>query len=300
MTRRGVTSRTKRGSAWTRIALYASALAAALCVVSCTGTTPPPTAPPASGDPGSRPAAPPPPAAAPPRYRYLTDLSDGAQARRYGFNLVDLGPYRSLIDALPQGERALVWLGGYSPDNCRFVTPDATIHQQLSALAGDPKVAGYYLADEADDALPRYGGHCPDVAAQIAARNRLVHQLAPGPFTYEVVTEPGNFAAFARATDVMGTDPYPCLVGRPCDWSQIPRYIAALDAAHVARYWGLLQAFSYEKWRTPTRTELARMISQWQHSRWQGVQVFSWEYQGWSLSSHPNLLAELSLLNLGK
>ena len=171
------------------------------------------------------------------RYRYLTDLPDGAVARDYGYDLVDLGPYRAAVDALPAGERALVWIGGYSLADCAFDLSDADVRQALAGLARDPKVAGYYLADEADDALPAYGGHCPHVAAQITQRSRLVHALAPGVFTYEVVTEPGNFAAFARATDVMGADPYPCLRGRSCDWAQIPAYIAALNAAHVPRYW---------------------------------------------------------------
>ena len=160
---------------------------------------------------------------------------------------------------MPAGERALVWIGNYSKARCAFDMSDASVRQALTTLAGDPKVAGYYLADEADDALPTYGGHCPHVATQVTQRNRLVHQLAPGAFTYEVVTEPGNFAAFAHATDVMGADPYPCLRGRACDWSEIPAYIAALNAAHVPRYWALLQAFGYGKWRAPTADELARM-----------------------------------------
>jgi hypothetical protein len=40
------------------------------------------------------------------------------------------------------------------------------------------------------------------------------------------------------------------------------------------------------------------MISQWQHSRWQGEQVFSWQYEGWSLASHSRLLAELRTVNM--
>jgi hypothetical protein len=232
-------------------------------------------------------------------YRYLTDLGNGAVDHAYGYNLVDLGPYRSVIDALPAGERALVWIGNYSPARCAFDMSDANVRQALGTLAGDPKVAGYYLADEADDALPTYGGHCPDVATQVTQRSRLVHQLAPGAFTYEVVTEPGNFAAFAHATDVMGADPYPCLRGHACDWAKIPEYIAALNAAHVPRYWGLLQAFGYGKLRAPTVAELARMIGQWAHSRWQGEQTFSWSYLSWSLKSHPDLLAVLKSLNAG-
>jgi hypothetical protein len=232
-------------------------------------------------------------------YRYVTNLGNGAMGRDYGYNLVDLGPYRAAIDALPAGERALVWIGNYSRVRCAFDMSDASVRQALTVLAGDPKVAGYYVADEADDALPTYGGHCPHVATQVTQRSRLIHQLAPGAFTYEVVTEPGNFLAFAHATDVMGADPYPCLRGRACDWAKIPAYIAALNAAHVPRYWALLQAFGYGKWRVPTAAELARMIGQWAHSRWQGEQTFSWSYRSWSLRSHPDLLAVLKSLNSG-
>jgi len=268
-----------------RALLVAITLAAAALATACSGAAP------VSGSAGS--------ISTPLSYRYMTDLPDGTVDRDYGYNLVDLGPYRATIDALPAGQRALVWIGNYALADCAFDMSDASVRRVIAGLAGDPKVAGYYLADEADDALPGYGGHCPDVVAQISQRSRLVHQLAPGAFTYEVVTEPGNFAAFAHATDVMGADPYPCLRGRPCDWAEIPAYIAALNAAHVPRYWAVLQAFGYGKWRAPTAAELAHMIRQWQHSRWQGEQTFAWSYLDWSLASHPALLAVLKSMNFG-
>jgi hypothetical protein len=272
-------------------ASVASTLATVVLATACAGTAP------AAASRSRAPAA---AVRAHLSYRYMTDLPDGAVGRNYGYNLVDLGPYRAAIDALPAGERALVWIGDYSLADCAFDMSDASVRQALAGLAGDPKVAGYYLADEADDAVPAYGGHCRDVVAQMTQRSRLVHQLAPGTFTYEVVTEPGNFAAFAHATDIMGADPYPCLRGRPCDWAEIPAYIAALKAAHVPRYWALLQAFSYGKWRAPTAAELARMIGQWEQSGWQGEQTFAWSYLGWSLASHPGLLAVLKSLNAGQ
>jgi hypothetical protein len=234
------------------------------------------------------------------QYRYLTDNSDGGQTRPYGYNLVDLGPDRSLIDGLLVGQRALVWIGNYNRATCSFSLSAVDIRRALAGLAGDRKVAGYYIADEPDDALPAYGGHCPNVVTQVTSRSRLVHSLAPGKFTYEVVAEPGNFAAFAKATDVMGADPYPCLRGRPCDWTQIPRYIAALNAAHVARYWGVLQAFSMGEWRYPTAVELRAMIRQWQQSSWQGEQTFAWSYAGHSLAQRPGLLAVLGSFNRGR
>lgn len=232
------------------------------------------------------------------RYRYMTDQSVEHVTEPYGYNLVDLDPFRSVIDDLPRGQRALVWIGPYDPATCAFDVSDAEVRRMLAPLAGDRKVAGYYIADEADDALPAYGGKCPHVVAQVTARSTLVHMLAPGAFTYEVVTEPGNFAAFARATDVLGADPYPCLARRRCDMTMIPRYIAALRAAKVAHYWGVLQAFSTREWRYPTPAELQAMIEQWQQSSWQGEQTFAWSYSGHSLMQHPALLAELRALNL--
>lgn len=234
------------------------------------------------------------------RYRYLTDSPDGRLGGALGYDLVDLGPYPGLISRLPRGQRALVWIGGYDLATCSFALSDAQVSRALAPLAGDKKVAGYYIADEADDALPAYGGHCPDVVAQVKARDRLVHRLAPGAFTYEVVTEPGNFAAFATATDVLGADPYPCQRGRACDWSMIPRYIAALSAAHVARYWGVLQAFSADQWRYPTPAELLAMIRQWERSDWQGEQTFAWSFAGHGLAGHPGLLAVLRAFNDGR
>jgi hypothetical protein len=233
------------------------------------------------------------------RYRYMTDTPDGMRTRSYGYNLVDLGPYRSMIDALPAGQRALVWIGNYNKATCSFDMSDAEVSRALAHLAGDPQVAGYYIADEADDALPAFGGHCPDVAAQVTARSRLVRRLAPGAFTYEVVTESANFAAFAHATDVLGTDPYPCRTGHRCDWRQIPRYIASLRAAHVARYWGVLQVFSGAGWRYPTPAELLAMIRQWERSDWQGEQTFAWTFADHQLAQHQGLLAMLKKLNLG-
>jgi acid phosphatase len=228
--------------------------------------------------------------------RYLTDLGDGNTDMTYGFDLADVGPYRSTIDGLPTGVRALVWVGDYDKAACGWQMSDAQLATLLPALRGDPKVAGFYIADEADDAIPPFG-HCPGAAGQIAARSALVHSLDPGPFTYELVTEPQHFAVLATATDVMGADPYPCRVNKPCDTTMIPRYIAALAAAKVPHYWGVLQAFGDSEWRYPTASELQAMIDQWRHSNWQGIQVFAWTWAGNKLADHHDLLSVLQQLN---
>lgn len=232
--------------------------------------------------------------------RYITALSDGALAARYGYNLADVQPDRSVIDALPAGVRALVWIGDYSHVTCSFARSDANVRAAIAGLAGDPKVAGYYIDDEADYALPADGGYCQDVVAQAAARSALVHELAPGTFTYEVVSDPGNYKAFAHVTDVLGATAFPCLVGKPCDWNLIPDRIAALDAAQVPHYWAVLDAFAQDQWRWPTPAELTNMIWQWERSRWEGEQTFAWTWRSSSLASQPSLLAVLSSLNTGQ
>ena len=287
----------RRGWALAAAAALAVVFAAAACGGTAAGRSRPPTGSPPSQASQPTDAA---PSAGTLRYRYMTDLPDGGVAARYGYNLADLGPDRSLVDALPDGVRALIWLGDYSHDTCSFTRSDAYVRAAVAGLAGDPKVAGYYIDDEADDALPADGGHCPDVLAQVTARSAVVQKLAPGAFTYQVVAEPGNYRAFAHATDVMGATAFPCLAGRACDWNMIPARIAALDAAHVAHYWGVLDAFGEGQWRWPTAAELTRMIGQWQRSRWEGQQTFAWNWRGSELASQPTLLDVLSRFNTGQ
>lgn len=284
-----------------RAVTAAAALAGVLAAAACSGPDPAASQPAGGRSPAQAGSA---AYARHPRttvqYRYMTDLPDGATAARYGYNLADVGPYPSLIDALPSGMRALVWIGDYSHDTCSFSRSDPDVRAAVSGVANDPKVAGFYIEDEADYALPADGGHCPDVVAQVTARAALVHGLAPSKFTYQVVSDPNNYAAFAHATDVMGVTGFPCQVGSGCDWNMIPSRIAALDAAHVAHYWAVLDAFGAEQWRWPTPAELTRMIWQWQQSRWEGQQTFAWTWRGSVLSSQPGILDVLDRLNTGR
>ena len=229
--------------------------------------------------------------------RYMTNLADGAINARYGFNLADVGADRTTIDGLPAGVRALVWVGDYDKTACGWEISDAKLATLLRPLDGDPKVAGFYIADEADDAMPPFG-KCPDTPGQVRSRSALVHSLVPAAFTYEVVTEPANFAALATATDMMGADPYPCLVDKPCDMTMVPRYVAALEAAKVPRYWGVLQGFSDPTRRLPTPAELQATIDQWRQSRWVGAQVFAWTYAGSKLADQGDLLAVFHHFNV--
>jgi hypothetical protein len=217
-----------------------------------------------------------------------------ADTLQYGFRVVDVTPGE--IGAVRPEQQALVWLGGYDNTRCDWVWSDAQVVTSFAqyGLAHSPRTSGYFLADE-----PNTAGNCPATPAQLRARSRLVRSLDPdlGHFTFADIDDPAQFRAFGDAVDVIGTDPYPCQVGKPCDWSLIPAYIAALRAAGVTRYLAFLQAFGADKWRWPSAGELENMIAQWQRSNWSGEIAFSWTYGGSQLIDHPDLLAVLARLN---
>jgi hypothetical protein len=223
----------------------------------------------------------------------MVDTADPVTSS-YGYGLVDATPGQLFM--VSAGQRALVWLGGYDNARCRWETDDAGVREAFAGgeLARSGKVAGYFIADE-----PNSAGGCPAAAGQVRARAALVRKLDSNPahFTLVNVDDPHQFAAFRNSADVMATDPYPCHVGKACDWSQIPSYVGQLRAAGVVRYMGMLQAFSGGDWRWPTAAELTRMIGQWQQSEWIGELTFSWSYAGNKLADHPELLAVLRRLN---
>lgn len=222
------------------------------------------------------------------------DTGVTSTAAHYGFRYIDATP--SELSAVPPGQQAFVWLGGYDNSTCAWSWSDARIVALFDQfhLATSPHTGAYFLADE-----PNTAGNCPSAAADVRARAGLVRSLDPDPrhFTLANVDDPAHFGAFAGTVDVLATDPYPCHVGRACDWSLIPTYIEALRAAGVHRYMAMLQAFGAGKWRWPTAAELEHMVAQWQKSDWSGQITFAWSYAGGRLSDHPELLAVLQRLN---
>lgn len=223
----------------------------------------------------------------------VLDTSDPVTAR-YGYTDVDAGPDQ--VASLTGSQKALVWLGGYSNATCAMNWSDDLVRQEFAeyGLAGSGRVAGYFLADE-----PNTDGNCPTASAHLRSRSELVRSLDPDKahFTFADIDDPGQFSAFRDSVGVIGTDPYPCRVNSPCDWSQIPRYIAGLRSAHIAHYMGVLQLFSGDGWRWPTGAELRHMISQWQNSDWCGEITFAWSYENSQLADHPDLLDVLRQLN---
>lgn len=207
-----------------------------------------------------------------------------------GFTAVDVTP--SQVQLLARNRRGLVWLGGYDRTTCTLVTSDAELRRQFSTfgLAGDPRVLGYFIADE-----PNTDHNCPQSVGQLRERTALVHSLdaTPQRFTLANVDDPAEFAAFKDTVDVLATDPYPCRMGRPCDTKLIPDRVASLRRAGVKRYVAILQAFQGTGWRWPSAQELQQMLGQWRRSDWCGALVFSWTWAGNDLADHPDLLAVL-------
>jgi hypothetical protein len=141
-----------------------------------------------------------------------------------GFNLADVHS-KSELDSLPAGVRGLVWLG-----DCRGAT--AGFRSAVDALAGDPKLFGFYIMD---DALP---SACP--AAHLLAEDNWIHAHAPGARTFAILvnlkrnTSPGFAGSYTPGNsglDLIGIDPYPVRseLSDP-HYAEIGMYVRAAEA----------------------------------------------------------------------
>src|SRR6266568_9654461 len=122
--------------------------------------------------------------------------------RADGFNLADVRS-KAELDSLPAGVRGLVWLG-----DCGGAT--AGFRAAVGAFAGDPKLFGFYVAD---DVVP---SACP--AARLLAEDTWIHAPVPGARTFALVenlsraTSPsftGSYTPANSGLDLIGIDPYP-------------------------------------------------------------------------------------------
>ncbi len=232
-----------------------------------------------------------------PRYRYIYNSSPAqTAAAARGWNQLDVGS-KWAADRLPSGTRGLVWVGDYDNSACRWEVPDAELGGDVSTMAGDRKVAGFFFSDEPDPF------ECPDSPGQHRARSRFIHSLAPRKITVMVMDANSGRDSLRQlpwwvgAADYVGLDPYPCHHDRPCRYSWIDRIIRAADAAGLS-YWGVVQAFADDdSWRWPTPHEEARMLSQWAASRQKGSMTFAWEWAGRALMRRPRLLRVLQRFN---
>lgn len=215
-----------------------------------------------------------------------------------GFNLVDTGPDPSTVDALPSAVRALVWLGTLDNHDCDHPGyPFAAFTKAVDALAGNPRVFGYFLADEPHPA------DCPTTAADLRQRADYIHAHDPTHRSFVVVLDGSNqcggsygceFAALAPAkthVDLIGLDPYPCNTGNAgagCTYQKID------DTVHRAEQNGVparaivpvFQVFGQAcaaspYYRMPSAGELRTMLSHWAALVTRPVfdYAYGWEHQ---------------------
>ena len=234
----------------------------------------------------------------PPRYRYIFSSDSAPTAvASHGWNLLDVSS-QSAADQLPGRTRGMMYMGDYDNSTCDWEVSDIELTAKVAAMAGDPKVAGYYFSDEPDPHA------CPTAPGQHRARSQLIHSLDPGKMTVMTMDSNSGHASLDQiplwvgAADYVGLDPYPCYHGAPCKYAWINAIIEAADRAGLS-YWGVVQAFQDSTWRWPTAREERHMLCQWANSRESGYVVFSWSWAGQSLFNQPRLLRVLTHFNKG-
>jgi hypothetical protein len=216
---------------------------------------------------------------------------DQSVALSLGFDVMDIAGSHSnpsgtkaIVDALPPGTQALIWVGNLDNTNC--TTPGYTTAQfqaLVDAMATDTKVYGYYIADEPHPLT------CTNALTDIRARADYLHTHSSFEKAFIVVQDGAGpcgsnlgceFRALQPANtdvDLIGLDPYPChydSLGNPvpCDYSLINQRVAAATANGIPLriIVPVFQTFGQEGrvggsvyYRTPGTSELSTILSTW-------------------------------------
>jgi hypothetical protein len=260
---------------------------------------------------------------------YIVNL-DGSTARAtaLGYNLFDMGPTKSLIDALPTGQQALVWLGSLDNSNCAAPSYNwADFTATVRSLARDPKVFGYFLADEP------HPGLCPSAVSDIRQRADYIRAIDPTHKSFIVVLDGSNscngaygceFKALAPANthvDYIGLDPYPCNTSNAstgCEYTKIDDRVHSAEANGIpaAAIVPVFQVFGQtcnsgsHYYRLPSAVELQTMLAHWAKLIPQPAfdYTYTWGRQGSSCptlvdangaNGYPDLQSVMRTHNLG-
>jgi hypothetical protein len=208
--------------------------------------------------------------AAPAATRHLalnTSQADWAELTELGYNVFDVGPHEDEINALPRGGEAMIWVGGYSCDGAFQVAYD-TFTGLVDRLGRNPKVYGWYLADEPD---PK---GCPAVVPEIRRRADYINAHAPDQVAFISATDYEYRPLRPENThvDLIGLDPYPCFgETRQCNMNEIDRLVKGALAGGIPRnvIVPVIQVFGQECSRgmkanwLPTETELRQILARW-------------------------------------
>jgi len=233
------------------------------------------------------------------RFAYSNRL-DQALMPLYGYNLIDVAT-KSEADATPAGTLGQVWLYDYNNTTCSWEKDDTYIRNTVSPMADDPKVAGFYFANESDPIK------CPNAIQQHKARSALIKSLAPNKYTILAVDSNwrDRFATqvpmWKGAADYLVYNPYICYVGKPCDFAWLDTVLKAAEA-NGNPYFIALQAFAEgNEWRWPTPDEERQMLNRLKGpnlSLLHGYMTFSWNWSNDPLLNHPDVLQVIKDFNL--
>jgi hypothetical protein len=153
--------------------------------------------------------------------------------------------------------------------DCPSATPSSAFTSFVQANADNPKVYGYYLADEPQSTAA-------SCVAAIKARADYIHSKNPNQKALVLLTDyPGTYAAYRPAVtnlDLVGIDPYPCRwdIGTSggCDYEMIEEEVTAAQAAGIpaSALVPMFQVFgdNLPTWKPPTVPELQSILATWQ------------------------------------
>ncbi|WP_292665179.1 calcium-binding protein, partial [Mesorhizobium sp.] len=189
-----------------------------------------------------------------------------------GFNLADV-QYVSLVNALPDGMKGLVYLNEHEGVTASFI-------EKMTPFLGNPNVFGFYLVDEPDP-TGRWGTYA--TAENLKAESDWIHEHFPGAKTFITMmnmgspTNPDFTNTYNPANthiDYFGIDPYPVRTGTDTvDYDMIDRAVAAAvkSGIPVSNIVPVYQAFGGGNWETsdggrqvmPTPEQMQIMIDHW-------------------------------------
>ena len=222
-------------------------------------------------------------------HHYIANIGRPRAVTRLGFTVLDTGDSRDEIKALPKGTQALVWLGQGCPTHI-----NDTFRRQVSRLAANPRVFGYYLSDEPDVA------GCPKGPAGLASRARYIRRASHHTQqSFLVLSDSTSYHAYRPAVSgvsMVGLDPYPCSVAHPrCAYGKIKEKVTAALRAGIplGKIVPVYQAFGQEHtsdhyYNLPTGAQLSAMLARWAalvpHPKMD--YSYGWGHQG---SANPTL-----------
>ena len=219
---------------------------------------------------------------------------------QYGYDLIDVAT-KNEADATPAGTQAQVWLGNYDNTTCSWKVDDATTGARVSAMADDPKVAGFYFSSNANPSK------CMNAIQQHKDRNALIKSLAPSKYTLLSIDSNSrdHFATqvplWKGIADYLAYNPYICRAGNACDYAWLDTVLNAAQSNGTA-YFISLQAFADGmQYRWPTADEERQMLARLTNPNLtllRGYMTFSWNYDNDPLPNHPDVLEAIKDFNL--